>query len=177
MKREALSSQSYNNKFEWASVFRIVCFILGLALLVVLIFLFVDLIFDGRDGFIITHHELDPYKFWPIFIFFLIILSCMMTTYLLIASTGEYSISGNQLIVHERYMFNTTITIPIGCISEVRYTPYFGSWNSNTLSFNIAPFHYIEITVYDKKYTLHSITCQRELYDELVNRINNNAKM
>lgn len=176
MKNNSLSSFFYNNKFEWTNVFRVLGFALGLAILIVLIFIFWDFIFEGKDSFLLTHHELNPYAFWPIFFIFLIPLACIVISYLIIVSTGEYCISGDNLIVHEHFFSETNITIPIACITNVQYTPYFThreKWHKRSKNFfpTLRPFRFIEITVNGQKYVLHCVTHANELHDELLKRI------
>lgn len=176
MKSSSLSSCSYDNKFEWTNVFRVLGFALGLAILIVLIFIFVDLIFEGKDSFFLSHHELNPYAFWPIFFVFLIPVIGIVISYLIIVSTGEYCISGDNLIVHEHFIYEANISIPIASISTVGYTPYFTrreKWHKKRKSFlpSFCPFQFIEITVNGQKYVLHCVSHADELHDELLKRI------
>ena len=174
MKNNSLSSFFYDNKFEWKNVFRVLGFALGLAIIIVLIFIFGDLVFEGKDSFFFTHHELNPYAFWPIFFVFLIPLIGIVISYLIIVSTGEYCISGDNLIVHEHFISETNISIPIASISNVRYTPYFThreKWYRKNFFPSFCPFQFIEITVNGQKYVLHCVAHANELHDELLKRI------
>lgn len=175
MKNNSLSSHSYDNKFEWTNVWCILGFVLGLAIVIVLNFIFWDLVFDGKDSFVLTYHELNPYTFWPIFFVFLIPLVGLLIAYLVLTSTGEYCISGDQLIVHEHLYSDNNITIPIACISDVQYTPYFTygkKWRRKyTMSPSLRPFQFVQITVNGQNYVLHCVTHAKELHDELLKRI------
>ena len=147
-----------------------------MAVLFVLIFLFWDLLFYGYKGYIIPPYQKESYFIWPMAVVLIIPLIAFIISYLLRISTGNYTIVGDNLIVHERYFSKTNLTIPIACISDVQYTPYYNGWNPQTLSLLICPFRFLEITVDGQKYRLFCVTHARELHDELLKRINNKSQ-
>ena len=93
--------------------------------------------------------------------------------------TGEYSIVGNNLIVHEQYFSNTTnLMIPISRITDVRYTSCFldlaNIWKDG-FSILYYPFRLLEINVGEQKYQLYAYAYAEELHAELSKRIGNNS--
>jgi len=173
MKANVIASCSYNNEFRWAYVFRVLCYAFGIVVLFVLIFLFWDLVFHGHKGYIVAPYQKEPYFIWPLIVVLLIPLVGVVIGYLLKASTGEYTIVEDNLIVRERYFSKTNLTIPIACISEVKYTPYYSGWNSRTIIPIVRPFRFVEITVDGQRYELNCVTHAKELHDELLKRVKN----
>lgn len=173
MKTNVNFTCSYDNEFRWAYVFRVLCYACGIAFLFILIFLFSDLVFYGHKEYVVPPYQKEPYFIWPMIVVLLIPLVGIIIGYLLKASTGEYTIVGENLIVHERYFSKTNLTIPIACISEVRYTPYYSGWNTRTIIPIVRPFRFLEIVVDGQSYELSCVTHAKELYDELSKRVNN----
>lgn len=93
--------------------------------------------------------------------------------------TGEYSIVGNNLIVHEQYFSNTTnLTIPISRITDVHYTSCFldlANIRKDGFSIMYYPFRIMEINVGEQKYQLYAYAHAEGLYAELSKRIGNNS--
>ena len=168
MKTNNLSSVSYDNEFRWAYIFRLLYPTLFYVLFLILLVIVLNWIFGTENssylniGFVVGMSVL------------FLILS--MVEYVPRIRSGEYNIEGNNLMVNERYFSaETNLIIPISSISKVRYMSY---WNGFTRSKGapvFSPFRFIEITVGEKKFVLHSITHSKELCEELNKRIENNT--
>ena len=181
MKTNAITSQSYDNEFRWAYVFHILCYAISVTVFCAIILLFWDLVLYGYNGYIIPPYQKEPYFIWAMAGVLFIPLIASIIYYLIKASTGEYSIVGDNLIVKEPYFSHTSITIPIMYISDITYTSYFTRplkmWhNKNVRNMMFQPFRFLEVTIDEQKYVLHCVTHIEELHNELLNRINNHLK-
>lgn len=175
MKKEtnANTPLTYNNEFRWAYVWRLLGFVLLYAIFFAILYLFVIAFFYWVGDVSPTAFDIKGY-IWLLAISDVILFVTTALKYFRRMRTGEYSIVGNNLIVREQYFSCTTnLTIPISCITNVKFTPYFIGWKEmwkfNRTSFQPAciPYRFLEITVGDQKFVLHCYAHAEELYNEL----------
>lgn len=170
MKTNNLSSTSYDNEFRWGYVWQLVLFTLIRTSWIILadcIISVVAYIGGGVPFFSNLSLEIWGYIGLNVFLFFFEALR-----YFKRLRTGEYSIVGNNLIIHENYLStDINLTVPISQITDVRYSPYYRGWENPPVTI---PYRFLEITVDGKNYMLCSYAHVDELYAELRKRIKQN---
>ena len=173
MKTSNFSSISCNNKFTWRYVIEMFEFLLAIIIYDLLFSLVLSSIsYLGLEkGSIISIGDLYSSLILCIFV----LLYCV-PKYFKRFRTGEYSIIGDELIVKENFFSHEAkLTIPISCISNVRFTPKFtdiSEISKHGIILLITPFRLLEITVEGQKYILYAYTHAKELHAELSKRIN-----
>lgn len=170
MKTNNLSSISYNNEFRWKYVWQLVLFTLIKTSWLILAYIIIDVIVyigGGIPLFSNLSSEINGFIGVNVFLFFFEALK-----YFKRLRTGEYSIVGNNLIIHENYLStDINLTIPISQITDVRYSPYYRGWKNPPVTI---PYRFLEITIDGKNYMLCSYAHVDELYAELRKRIEQN---
>ena len=173
MKTNNLSTISYDNEFRWKYVWQLFAFLLYCACLFVvsLIVPMIILHIGGfENDFQVTMGDIRTLILCSVFICIIVCLK-----YFKRFRTGQYSIVGNNLIVHERYFSSVTnLTIPISQITDVRYTSNFTEWKDipmQGVKLLILPYRLLEIRVGEQSYKLYTFAHAEELYNELCKRI------
>ena len=171
------STLTFNNAFRWAYVLRTLGFVFTHILLLSIWMLIIEMLFYWLADVPLMQNVIRDVLL--IGLTAVIILAAEVFRYFKRFRTGEYSIVGNNLIVHEQYFSNTTnLTIPISHITDVHYTSCFLDMaNIRKHGFRIMyyPFRLLEITVEEQKYQLYAYAHAEELYTELSKRIGNNS--
>ena len=171
------STLTFNNEFRWAYVLRTLGFVFTHILLLSIWMFIIDVLFYWLADLPLMEHVTRDVIL--ISLPAVIILVTEVLKYFKRFRTGEYSIVGNNLIVHEQYFSNTTnLTIPISRITDVHYTSCFidlANIRKDGFSIMYYPFRIMEINVGEQKYQLYAYAHAEELYAELSKRIGNNS--
>ena len=175
MKKETDSKGTlvYNNEFRWAYVWKLVIFLLYCSCLyIVSLIIPMSLlhIVGFEDAFQLSIGDL---RMMTLLVVFICVIVCIK--YFKRFRTGKYSITENNLIIHEEYFSDTIdLTIPISQITDVQYTSNFLEWNNipkRGIKLVIMPYRFLEITVEGQKYQLYTYAHAEELYNELCKHI------
>ena len=170
MKTNNFSSVSYDNEFRWAYVWQLVIFTLIRTSWLIIASVIIDVVaYIGGGVPFFSNLFMNTWGYIGVNV---ILFLFEALKYFKRLRTGEYSIVGNDLIVHEQYMStDINLTIPISQITEVRYSPYFRGWKNPPTTI---PYRFLEITIDGKTYMLCSYAHADELYTELRKRIEQN---
>ena len=173
MKTNNITHVTYNNKFTWKYVIEMLEFLLAITIytLALSIVLSITCNLGIEKGTVISMGDLKSSIILCVFV----LLYCV-PKYFKRFRTGEYAITGDELIVKETFFSHEAkLTIPISSISNVRFTPKFTDLREipkQGLVLLVTPFRLLEITVGGQKYVLYTYAHAKELYGELNKRIN-----
>ena len=172
MKKETDSKGTlvYNNEFRWKYVGQLVLYTLITNSWLIHAYIITDVVvYIGGEIPLFSNlsQEICGFIGVNVLVFFFEALR-----YFKRLRTGEYSIVGNNLIIHENYSStDINLTIPISQITDVRYSPYYRGWKNPPVTI---PYRFLEITMDGKNYMLCSYAHVDELYAELRKRIEQN---